>query len=144
MKHHWFPYALGFVASIAIASVTFAAATHVKAATPPRISMGKKVKVTDYLVPGKTTIVDFMSPFCPVCQAMAPRVEKLHSTRDDIALVEVDVNRPGLKEIDWESPVMKQYKLESESLPHFKIFGPDGKLVAEGEKAFAMVTEWTK
>lgn len=100
-----------------------------KAAKPAHISMGAEVKLTDYLVAGKTVIFDFYSDFCPPCVAIAPELEKLHASRADVVVVKVDINRPGIKGIDWKSPVAQQYKLRS--IPHFKVFGPDGKLVAE-------------
>jgi len=106
---------------------------HAKGATPLHISQGRPVMLADYLVPGKTTIFDFYSEYCPDCRAVAPQLEKLHATRDDVAVVEVDINRPGIKKIDWKSPVAAQYGLRS--IPYFKIFSPDGKLELEGDGA---------
>ena len=108
-----------------------AAETHTKGATPARIAMGETIDLADYLVPGKTTVFDFFSDYCPDCRALAPQMNKLHATRDDLAVVEVDINRPGVKRIDWKSPVARQYDLHS--IPYFKIFGPDGKLQIEGD-----------
>jgi hypothetical protein len=75
---------------------------------------------------------------------MAPALEKLHASRSDIVVVKVDINRPGVKGIDWKSPVVKQYGLHS--IPHFKVFGPDGKMLAEDtteeSKARRMVQKW--
>ena len=116
--------------------------THVTGPTPAHIAMGQEVDVADYLVPGKTTIVDFYSEYCPPCRAIAPKLAELHKSRDDIAVVKVDINRPGVKGIDWSSPVARQYKLHS--IPHFKIFGPDGKLQAEGDAAYDQVAGWVK
>jgi hypothetical protein len=45
-----------------------------------------------------------------------------------------------VKGIDWQSPVAKEFGLES--IPHFKVFGPDGKMKAEGDSAYEMVTGW--
>jgi len=42
--------------------------------------------------------------------------------------------------IGWGSPVAKQYGMQS--IPHFNVFGPDGKLQAEGKPARALVTGW--
>jgi thioredoxin 1 len=112
----------------------------VKGPNPAHISMGAEVQLADYLVPGKTTIVDFYSEFCLPCRAIALRLEKLHATRDDIAVVKVDINRPGVKGIDWKSPVARQYALNS--IPHFKVFGPDGKLKAEGDAAYELISSW--
>jgi thiol-disulfide isomerase/thioredoxin len=131
--------ALLFVAAPAFLS---AAEVHEKGIEPLVISNGQKVALTDYLVPGKTTVFDFYSEFCPTCRSIAPDMRKLHASRADLAVVFVNVNRPGLKVIDWQSPVVKQYALPS--TPQLKVFGPDGKLVAEGKPAYKLVTGWFK
>ena len=112
----------------------------IKPAQPERIAHGQEVNLQDYLVPGKTVIFDFTSEFCPPCRAIAPHLHKLHAQRADVVVVEVDINRPGVKGIDWSSPVARQYGLES--IPYFKVFGPDGQLQAEGQEARALVTSW--
>jgi len=104
------------------------------------VSHGERVELTDYLVPGQTVIFDFFSQFCGPCMQLAPYVEKLAKTRDDIILVQVDINRPGVQGIDWESPVSKQYGLRG--IPHFRIYGPDGAKVAEGDAARSMIMGW--
>jgi len=111
--------------------------SHAKGAKPLHISEGQEVRLADYLVPGKTTIFDFYSMYCPPCRAISPRLEKLHETHGDIAVVKVDINRPGVVGIDWSSPVARQFGLRS--IPNFKVFGPDGKLRAEGDRAYDMV-----
>jgi thiol-disulfide isomerase/thioredoxin len=105
------------------------AAMSTKPAKPAHVSRGEPVKLTDYLVPGKTVIFDFYSDFCGPCVQVAPALEKLHQTKTDVVVVKVDINRPGVKRIDWDSPVARQYSLRS--IPHFKVYGPDGKLKAE-------------
>jgi thiol-disulfide isomerase/thioredoxin len=134
--------ALILAALLAIPLAAFAADNQTKGPKPAHISQGKEVKLADYLVPGKTTVFDFYSEYCPPCRAIAPRLEELHMTRDDIVVVKVDINRPGVKGIDWQSPVARQYKLQS--IPHFKVYDPDGKLQAEGDKAYELVTSWLK
>lgn len=117
---------------------------HTKGAEPIRIAFGEKVELADYLVPGKTTVFDFTSPFCPPCRAYEGPLHALHQQRADLAIVQVDVNRPGLNRIDWESPVAQQYDMAS--LPHFKVYGPDGRLIAEDTAlppaARIMVDRW--
>jgi thiol-disulfide isomerase/thioredoxin len=116
------------------------AQTRAKAAAPERIAFGQEVNLTDYLVPGKTVVFDFTSEFCPPCRAISPYLDKLHAKRDDVVVVKVDINRPDVRGIDWGSPVAKQYGMQS--IPHFKVFGPDGKLQAEGKPARELVTGW--
>lgn len=140
MSRRDFVFAVALAAVLATPVALLADAPPAKGPKPIHVSMGQLVKVTDYVVPGKTTIVDFYSEFCPPCRAIAPRLEKLHASRDDIVVVKVDINRPGVKGIDWKSPVAQQYQLHS--IPHFKIFGPDGKLQTEGDQAYEMVNSW--
>jgi thiol-disulfide isomerase/thioredoxin len=104
------------------------------------LSKGQQVNIADYIVKGKTTIFDFYSEFCPPCTRISPLLEKLAEQRQqDIAVVKVDINRPGVQGIDWDSPVARQYGLNS--IPHFKIFGPDGRLQAEGQPAYQQVIQ---
>ena len=119
-----------------------AAEVHEKGLRPLVISNGQKVRLADYLVPGKTTVFDFYSEFCPSCRAIAADIEKLHEGRADIAVVLVNVNRPGVKGIDWKSPVCAQYDLPSCGTPQLRVYGPDGRLVAQGKPAYQMVTGW--
>jgi thioredoxin len=133
---------LAALLALAAPALVLAGTVHEKGAKPIVISHGDKVTLGDYLVPGKTTVFDFYSEFCPTCRAIAPDMERLHAGRGDIAVVFVDINRPGMKAIDWKSPVAKQYDLPS--TPQLKVFGPDGKLVAEGKSAYQLVTGWFK
>lgn len=134
---------------ISIAPRALAAATQAKAQKGPKplhVSKGAKVTLTDYLIPGKTTVFDFYSDYCPPCVQVAPLLDKLHQTREDIAVVKVDINRPGVKRIDFDSPVAEQYRLQA--IPHFKVYGPDGKLMAEdgpnSPRARQLVMSWIK
>jgi thiol-disulfide isomerase/thioredoxin len=119
--------ALLALVSVTVVSLHAAAAT--KPAKPAHVAKGQPVKLADYLVPGKTIIFDFYSDFCGPCVQVAPALEKLHQTKADVVVVKVDINRPGVRGIDWKSPVAQQYNLQS--IPHFKVYGPDGKLKAE-------------
>ncbi len=112
--------------SLVLVTAGFAAT---KGAEPAHVSMGKTINLEDVLVPGKTTIVDFTSKYCGPCQFYTEPLAKLHAARSDLAVVKVDINRPDVRGIDWKSPVSQQFKLQS--IPHFKVYGPDGKLIVE-------------
>jgi thiol-disulfide isomerase/thioredoxin len=140
MPHRRFLIALVFAALLAGPLAVTAEDTHEKGPVPAHISRGQEVSLADHLVPGKTTVFDFYSEYCPPCRAISPRLVKLHQTRDDIVVVKVDINRPGVKGIDWQSPVARQYQLHS--IPHFKVYGPDGTLKADGDAAYQMVAGW--
>jgi thiol-disulfide isomerase/thioredoxin len=127
------------LAATLLAAPLFAAQA-AKPDKPARISQGQEIDLNAYVVKGRTTVFDFTSEYCPPCRAIAPKLDALHAKRDDIVVVKVDINRPGVEKIDWQSPVAKQYALRS--IPHFKVFGPDGKLQAEGNAARALVNGW--
>jgi len=103
------------------------------------IGQGERVSLSDHAVMGKTTIFDFYSEYCTPCHAIAPLLAKLAQQRPDVVVVKVDINRPGVSGIDWGSPTAQQFGLDS--IPHFKIYGPDGKLSAEDIPASNIVRE---
>jgi thiol-disulfide isomerase/thioredoxin len=120
---------LAFLCSLMLAAATPAASMHAKGNKPLSIAQGERVELTDFLVPGKFTIFDFTSEYCPPCRGYDEPLLLLHRQRANVAVVKVDINRPMYHKIDWESPVAQQYGLQS--IPHFTIYGPDGKLVAD-------------
>lgn len=122
MKH-----LLSLFAACCLLSSVAPAAT--KGPEPLRVALGETVNLTDYLVPGKTVVFDFTSKYCPPCRVYDEPLNQLHGKRDDVVVVKVDINRPDKKGIDWQSPVARQYNLYS--IPHFKVYGPEGKLLAE-------------
>jgi thiol-disulfide isomerase/thioredoxin len=141
-----FPMKLAVLCFCSLALVTSALAEgrHTKGEKPLRIAQGAEVSLTDFLVTGKITVFDFTSEYCPPCRGYAEPLLLLHQKRADVAVVKVDINRPEMRKIDWDSPVAKQYGLHS--IPHFKVYGPDGKLLAEDTTddrlARIMVDQW--
>ncbi len=135
---------LTLLCSLALLTSVLAAGTHVKGEKPLRIAQGEQVSLADFLVTGKITIFDFTSEYCPPCRGYTEPLLRLHQKRADVAVVKVDINRPEFHRIDWESPVAKQYGMES--IPHFKVYGPDGKLLAEDttddRRARVLVDKW--
>lgn len=107
---------------------------------PPRIAFGEEVDLADHLVEGQTTVFDFTSDYCGPCVQFSPWLNALHASRDDIHVVKVDVNRPQVRGIDFGSPVARQYRIQS--LPHFRVYDPEGTLVADGMPARKMVVDW--
>ncbi len=106
------------------------------------ISYGEEVNLADHVVAGKITIFDFYSEYCPPCLMISPKLEELAGRRDDIAVVKVDINRPGMRGIDWQSPVARQHSLRS--IPHFIIYGTNGQVMVEGREAYQRVNEWLR
>ena len=113
---------------------------HAKGDRPIHISHGQEIVLKDYLVTGKTTIFDFYSEYCPPCRALSPLLEQLHQARADVAVVKVDINRPGVVGIDWDSPVVHEFGLDS--IPHLKVYSPSGALQSQGDDARTLVIGW--
>lgn len=94
---------------------------------------GQELDIKEFLVPGKTTVIDLFSPHCGWCVKYLPKLAGLAQSRPDLAVVELNLDRPGAKRIDTGSPLGKQYHVVG--VPHLKVFGPDGQLLAEGAAA---------
>jgi len=126
--------------ALVFATTLGAVGTHLKTEKPLRIAQGMEVSLTDFLVPQKFTVFDFTSEYCPPCRGYTEPLLHLHQQRADVAVIKVDINRPEVHRIDWQSPVAQQYGMRS--IPHFKVYGPQGDLLAEGDEARAMVDGW--
>lgn len=98
---------------------------------------GQLYTVTDFLARGKVNVVVFTSSACPYSKALEPNLATLASRRSDLAVGRLEIDRPDVKGIDWQSPLARQYELRS--VPAFKVYDSAGKLQAEGETARKMV-----
>jgi len=103
---------------------------------------GQTLDLKSLPVKGKSTLLDFYSPYCPPCMAMAPVLDKLAQKRPDLAIRRININRPEVKGIDWRSPLAQQLTLRA--VPHFMIFDPRGQLVAEGKAAIPQLKSWLR
>ncbi len=99
---------------------------------------GEEIDIEKLLQPGKTTIFDFYSEYCPPCRRISPALAKLDAMRKDIVVVKININRKGVQGIDWNSPVARQYALRS--IPHFIIYDSTGYRTHEGDEAYQQVT----
>lgn len=127
---------------LASVSTLFADDPNAKGPRPRQISFGEEVNLADQLVPGIITVFDFYSDFCPPCRALEPHLETLHMKRPDIAVVIVNINRHGVRGIDWGSPVAQEFQLRS--IPHLVIYDQGCEVAAEVEAARAKLVEWLK
>lgn len=95
---------------------------------------GQEIDIQEFLQPNKTTIFDFYSEYCGPCKRISPMLQRLDSRREDIIVHKVDINRPGIRGIDWGSPVARQYNIHS--VPYFMIYDPSGNLTHRGQAAY--------
>ena len=64
---------------------------------------------------------------------------ELAKARQDLVVNQLNIDRAGSTHIDWQSPLAQQYKVQF--TPYFKIYDPNGKLIAEGKDASPKVFE---
>ncbi|MFQ5669153.1 MAG: TlpA family protein disulfide reductase [Acidobacteriota bacterium] len=84
---------------------------------------GEAVELKDHLVPGKYTVFDFYADWCVNCREIEPYLENLAVDHEDVALRKINIDH-------WGTPVVAQYGLTF--IPYLQMYGPDGKLVADG------------
>jgi len=101
---------------------------------------GAEIDLKQFLVAGKINIIDFYSEFCPPCVRIAPYLEQLVEKSPDKVVIKIDINRPGIRGIDWGSPLARQFNLNS--IPHFKIYDEEGSQMAEGGEAFNLLIRY--
>jgi len=101
---------------------------------------GETLEIRSILSRDRTTAIDFYSPYCYPCMQMAPLMEKLAALMPEVQFVRLNINRPAVRGIDWQSPLVQQYHIKS--VPYFMIFDPRGKVVAEGPAARQMIQGW--
>lgn len=103
---------------------------------------GERVDITKYIVKEKITIFDFYSPYCGPCRNIAPRLENLVNRRNDIVIRKININRPTVQGIDWNSPVANQYNISY--VPYFRIYNEQGNLWLEEKSASDKVYSWVE
>lgn len=105
-------------------------------------SGGQPLDVKSLVTSGRITVIEFFSPACPPCLRLAPLMERLAAARRDLAVKKLDINRPGVRGIDWQSPLAQQNQIRS--VPYFMIFNSRRKLTATGREAAQQVEEWLR
>lgn len=108
---------------------------------------GEKINLSDYVVPGKYTLIDFWASWCPYCIKELPDLKKIQEKFDpkDFQIVgvavrdEVDDTSLAVIEhgISWPIIFNTQkvpYDLYGFSgIPHHILVGPDGIIISRGE-----------
>ncbi|MFN8550713.1 MAG: hypothetical protein U0103_04430 [Candidatus Obscuribacterales bacterium] len=103
---------------------------------------GTPVDAQLYLVPGKYTIVEYFSPYDQTCANLEPRLLRLTQTRNDMAVRTVNINRPEVRQVDWQSPIVQYAGVQS--LPFIQIYDTRQCLRAKGRPAFEQVSQWVQ
>lgn len=104
---------------------------------------GNPIKFSDYVVPNRYTLVDFMASWCPYCIKDMPKIKDLRDKYKDNGLEVVSVAVRDEHEataravekhgIDWKvvyDAQRRPYDLYGFSgIPHYMLIGPDGVIL---------------
>lgn len=101
---------------------------------------GEALTLDRFIVRGKTTLFEYYSEHCQGSREMARVMDYLARAKADLAIRKVDIDRDGAAGIDFDSPLAEQHEIHV--TPYFRIFGPDGRLLAEGDEAKGFVRNW--
>jgi len=84
------------------------------------ISHGAQVDISQHLVLGSVTVVDFYADWCGPCRQLAPSLEQLASSDPEIALRKIDI-------VNWKTAVAQQFNIHS--IPQVNVYDRNGRLV---------------
>lgn len=103
---------------------------------------GYPVSLSPHLVKGRYTIVEFYSDHCPPCREIGPLLGRLVAGKENLVVRRIDIDRAGATQIDWDSPVARKYRIQR--VPTFRVYGPDCKLLLQGDEARDQVVKWMR
>ncbi len=97
------------------------------AADMTTIARGERVDLHAHIDGDAHVLFDFYADWCAPCRALEPTLQRLAAADPDrLVIRKIDI-------IDWQSPVVAQHGIRS--IPHLKLYAPDGALVAQGSAA---------
>lgn len=103
---------------------------------------GTPVDPVLYTVPGKFTLVEYFSPYDQDCANLEPLLIQLAQNRTDIAVRTINVNRPEIQSVDYDSPIMQNMQIQK--LPYFQIYDTRQSLRAQARPAYEQVIQWVQ
>jgi len=98
---------------------------------------GQPTDITQYVVPRHVTMIVFYSNNCPTCRSMDRTLRTLVERRPRTVLRYVDIDRPKMSSIDFQSPLARQYGITR--VPTFVVYDQMGQRLPGGT---AIVSEW--
>lgn len=110
-------------------------------------AQGSVIKLSDYVKPGKYTLVDFWASWCPYCIKELPDMKQLYADYKDkgfeivgVAVRDKTADTKAMvkkRELPWRviyNTQRKPYDIYGFSgIPHHMLIGPDGKILSRGE-----------
>jgi thiol-disulfide isomerase/thioredoxin len=128
--------ALAFISCGAAFSQKTGTIFHANASNP-----GAAINLQSVLSSSSPTLLFIHSPHCGPCKKMEPKIQRLASTRNDLKIVDMTLDKKSDKRgIGWDSPAARQFDIHS--VPYYMIFDSSGKLIAKGDDAETKLNGW--
>ena len=84
------------------------------------ISHGAQVDISQHLVLGSVTVIDFYADWCGPCRQLSPSLEQMARNDPEIALRKIDI-------INWKTAVAQQFNIHS--IPQVNVYDRNGRLI---------------
>ena len=84
------------------------------------ISHGAQVDLSQHLVLGNVTVIDFYADWCGPCRQFSPSLEQMARNDSEIALRKIDI-------VNWKTAVAQQFNIHS--IPQVNVYDRSGHLV---------------
>jgi thiol-disulfide isomerase/thioredoxin len=84
------------------------------------ISHGAQVDLSQHLVLGNVTVIDFYADWCGPCRQFSPSLEQMARDDAEVALRKIDI-------VNWKTAVVQQFNIHS--VPQVNIYDRSGRLV---------------
>ncbi|MFH2144772.1 MAG: thioredoxin family protein [Candidatus Omnitrophota bacterium] len=96
---------------------------------------GRNINLSDVIILGKITIVDFYADWCGPCRRISPYLEQLANSDADVFLRKIDI-------VNWKTPLVQQYNIRS--VPNIRVFDRQGNMVGSPTASFQEVQGYVK
>jgi len=101
-----------------------------------------RVDIASHLVPGCITVFVLTSPYSSFSAEFDDECRQLHAQRDDVAVVFVEINRPGIKWLDGDSPAAVQFNVKKRGIPCVTLYDAAGQPMPEEMNEQATIWRW--
>ena len=95
---------------------------------------GANMAMSQVIVLGKITIVDFFADWCGPCKRLSPYLEEMvHNNPTEACLRKIDI-------VNWNTPIVKQYNIKS--IPNVRIYDRNGRPIGTPTSSLQEIVDY--
>ena len=106
------------------------------------IGNGERVEIAEHLVRGRITVFVVTNLTDSFGASFHDECRQVHAQRDDVAVVFVEINRPGIKWMDGDSPASAQFDVKTHGIPRVILYDAAGQPMPEEMNEQATIWRW--